>query len=75
MTTTAITAQNCSYTVESDSTFAARSRLYSLMTIGPVSPISFSGSPLFLNAFNTVDGFLDANRLTATSGNPANEAR
>jgi hypothetical protein len=33
------------------------------MTIGPVSPLSFSGSPLFLNAFNTVDEFLKANRL------------
>ena len=32
-------------------------------TIGPVSPLSFSGSPLFLNAFNTVDAFLDANGL------------
>ena len=54
------------------SAFDPRSRLYSFMTIGPVSPLSFSGSPLFLNAFNTVDGFMDANRLTATSGNPAN---
>ena len=44
------------------------------MTIGPVSPLSFSGSPLFLNAFNTVDGFLDANRLTATSGNSSDGA-
>ena len=57
------------------SAFDARSRLYSFMTIGPVSPLSFSGSPLFLNAFNTVDGFLDANYLTATSDNPANRAR
>ena len=31
------------------------------MTIGPVSPLSFSGTPLFLNAFNTVESFLDAN--------------
>ena len=67
--------QNCSYTTESDSAFAAQSRLYSFMIIGPVSPLSFSGSPLFLNAFNTADGFLDANRLTATSVNPANGAR
>src|ERR1044072_952427 len=28
------------------------SRQYSFMTIGPVSPLSFSGSPLFFNAFN-----------------------
>lgn len=45
------------------SAFDARSRQYSFMTIGPVSPLSFSGSPLFLNAFNTVDAFLEANGL------------
>lgn len=45
------------------SAFDARSRQYSFMTIGPVSPLSFSGSPLFLNAFNTVEAFLDANNL------------
>ena len=45
------------------SAFDPRSRQYSFMTIGPVSPLSFSGSPLFLNAFNTVDAFLDANDL------------
>ena len=55
------------------SAFDAQSRLYSFMTIGPVSPLSFSGSPLFLNAFNTVDGFLDANHLTAISGNSPDE--
>lgn len=26
--------------------------LYSFITIGPVSPLSFSGTPLFFNAFN-----------------------
>ena len=45
------------------SAFDAKSRQYSFMTIGPVSPLSFSGSPLFLNAFNTVEAFLDANNL------------
>lgn len=45
------------------SAFDARSRQYSFMTIGPISPLSFAGSPLFLNAFNTVDAFLDANGL------------
>jgi hypothetical protein len=45
------------------SAFDAKSRQYSFMTIGPVSPLSFSGSPLFLNAFNTVDAFLEANNL------------
>ncbi len=31
------------------------------MTIGPVSPLSFAGTPLFFNAFNTVEEFLKAN--------------
>jgi len=47
------------------SAFDTKSRQYSFMTIGPVSPLSFSGSPLFLNAFNTVEAFLDANGLTS----------
>lgn len=45
------------------SAFDVASRQYSFMTIGPVSPLSFSGSPLFFNAFNTVEAFLEANRL------------
>ena len=45
------------------SAFDVSSRQYSFMTIGPVSPLSFSGSPLFLNAFNTVEAFLKANNL------------
>jgi len=45
------------------SAFDISSRQYSFMTIGPVSPLSFSGSPLFFNAFNTVDEFLDVNNL------------
>lgn len=43
------------------SAFDIASRQYSFMTIGPVSPLSFSGSPLFLNAYNTVGAFLEAN--------------
>ncbi|MBW2016374.1 MAG: ATP-binding protein [Deltaproteobacteria bacterium] len=45
------------------SAFDIASRQYSFMTIGPVSPLSFSGSPLFFNAFNTVGQFLRANKL------------
>ena len=45
------------------SAFDINRREYSFMTIGPVSPLSFSGSPLFLNAFNSVDAFLEANGL------------
>lgn len=45
------------------SAFDIASRQYSFMTVGPVSPLSFAGMPLFFNAFNTVDGFLAANGL------------
>jgi len=56
------------------SAFDIKSRQYSFMTIGPVSPLSFSGSPLFFNAFNTVDSFLSANGLSVgrpDAGRPA----
>ncbi len=43
------------------SAFDIASREYSFMTIGPVSPLSFAGTPLFLNAFNVVDEFLKSN--------------
>lgn len=39
------------------------SREYSFMTIGPVSPLSFAGTPLFLNVFNNVTDFLKQNNL------------
>lgn len=45
------------------SSFDASSREYSFMTIGPVSPLSFAGTPLFLNSFNKPDEFLKANGL------------
>ncbi len=45
------------------SAFDTKSRQYSFMTIGPVSPLSFAGSPLFMNVFNTVDLFLATNGL------------
>ncbi len=45
------------------SAFDVASKQYSFMTIGPVSPLSFAGTPLFFNAFNTVEAFLKANRL------------
>jgi len=43
------------------SAFDVTSREYSFMTQGPVSPLSFAGTPLFFNAFNTVKDFLEAN--------------
>ncbi len=45
------------------SSFDIASREYSFMTIGPVSPLSFAGTPLFFNAFNTVKEFLNTNGL------------
>lgn len=45
------------------SAFDISDRRSSFMTIGPVSPLSFAGTPLFFNAFNTVDEFLEANNL------------
>jgi hypothetical protein len=45
------------------SAFDERTRQYSFMTIGPVSPLSFSGSPLFLSAFTETDSFIESNRL------------
>jgi hypothetical protein len=45
------------------SSFDIASREYSFMTIGPVSPLSFAGTPLFFNAFNAVEKFLDTNIL------------
>ncbi len=45
------------------SSFDIETREYSFMTIGPVSPLSFAGTPLFFNAFNTVKEFLDTNGL------------
>ena len=45
------------------SAFDLKSRQYSFMTTGPVSPLSFAGTPLFFTAFNEVDIFLEANNL------------
>ncbi len=45
------------------SSFDTSLQEYSFMTIGPVSPLSFSGTPLFFNAFNKAEDFLQANSL------------
>ncbi len=45
------------------SSFDIATREYSFMTIGPVSPLSFAGTPLFFNAFNTPEEFMKANKL------------
>ena len=44
------------------SAFDIASRQYSFMTIGPVSPLSFAGTPLFLTVYNTPEEFLRANQ-------------
>jgi len=43
------------------SAFDIASRQYAFMTIGPVSPLSFAGTPLFLTVYNTPEEFLRAN--------------
>ncbi|MCE5251458.1 DUF87 domain-containing protein [bacterium] len=45
------------------SAFDVSSKQYNFMSIGPVSPLSFSGTPLFLTAFNNVMEFFKVNRL------------
>lgn len=50
------------------SAFDIASREYSFMTIGPVSPLSFAGTPLFLNAFTDPAGFLQANPTLEQQG-------
>jgi DNA helicase HerA-like ATPase len=44
------------------SSFNTKTRKYSFMTQGPVSPLSFSGSPFFFNAFST-NVFMKENNL------------
>ena len=46
------------------SSFDIASREYSFMTIGPVSPLSFAGTPLFLSAFTNDGEFLKVNKIS-----------
>ncbi|HET8847413.1 MAG TPA: DUF87 domain-containing protein [Nitrososphaeraceae archaeon] len=48
------------------SSFSSKSRKYSFMTQGPVSPLSFSGAPFFFNAFKP-DFFIKENKLDIKS--------
>ena len=43
--------------------FSIKSRKYSFMSQGPVSPLSFAGNPLFLNVFNSSETFVKENKL------------
>jgi len=47
------------------SAFDSRTREYPFMTVGPVSPLSFAGTPLFLTAFNQPAVFLRENRFAS----------
>lgn len=38
-------------------------REYSFMTVGPISPLSFSGTPLFFKSLNYPEEFVEINRL------------
>ncbi|MDE2788352.1 MAG: ATP-binding protein [Chloroflexota bacterium] len=53
------------------SAFSNESRQYSFMTTGPVSPLSFSSTPLFFNVFNTPGAYFDANKATFTASVPS----
>ena len=45
------------------SAFDESLREYTFMTMGPVSPLSFAGTPLFLSVFTSEKEFLNANKL------------
>jgi len=45
------------------SSFDEKSKQYNYMSIGPVSPLSFAGTPLFFTAFNDPKEFLKVNKL------------
>jgi len=45
------------------SAFDSKKKQYNFMSIGPVSPLSFSGTPLFFTAFNSPEIFHNANML------------
>ncbi len=47
------------------------SREYNFMLLGPISPLAFSGQPLFLSAFTDPHSFLFANGLGGKSDEPA----
>jgi len=53
------------------SAFDAKTKQYNFMSIGPVSPLSFSGTPLFFTAFNNPVEFLTINKLAKPVQKPA----
>jgi len=53
------------YQIFKDPQSTPKQREYSFMTIGPVSPLSFSGIPLFFKALHYPDEFVKSNSLSA----------
>ncbi len=53
--------------------FTDDDREYSFMTIGPCSPLSFSGKPLFLTMFNNEKKFLESNGMDKNKTDPLKE--
>ena len=49
------------------SAFDSKSKQYNFMSIGPVSPLSFAGTPLFFMAYNDPIEFFKVNRLVKTT--------
>lgn len=45
------------------SAFGEEFKTFSFMVLGPVSPLAFSGAPLFFDAFTRSEEFLDANGI------------
>jgi hypothetical protein len=45
------------------SAFTEEFKTFSFMVLGPVSPLAFSGAPLFFDAFTRSKEFLEANRI------------
>ena len=52
------------YQLFKDPQSTPRQKEYSFMTVGPISPLSFSGIPLFFQALQYTDGFVHANAST-----------
>ncbi len=50
------------------SAFDSKSKQYNFMTVGPISPLSFSGTPLFFTAFNDPAEFHKVNGLFVPKG-------
>lgn len=57
------------------SAFGEEFKTFSFMVLGPVSPLAFSGAPLFFDAFTRSEEFLDANGIKVETNRPELEKR